>query len=303
METTYQAGKNRISFQSEGNRLVGDLYLPADYQAGKEYAAIVVGGSWTTVKEQMAGLYAEKLAQNGYVALAFDHTNYGESEGDMRFYEDPALKAKDFQNAIEYVAKLPMVINSKTGGMGVCASGGYMAEAVAVDDRFKSFAMVVPWFNTDEVVNAFYGGDEGINERIGKSKEAEDQYKNTGEMVYQLTISDSDPTAAMYGPFDYYLDPQIGQVPNWSHDKFAVMNWEKWLTYRPMAAADNISIPTLIITSEGAATPQADQEFYDRLQGEKELIWMEGGQLDFYYKAEQVDASIEKLVDHFNKTL
>ncbi len=303
MEKNFNPGKNRISFQSEGNKLVGDLYLPADYDIGKSYPALVIGGSWTTVKEQMAGLYAEKLAQNGFVTLAFDHSNYGESEGDMRFYEDPALKAKDFQNAISYISELPMVIKERTGGMGVCASGGYMADAIAQDGRFKSFAAVVPWFNTDEVVNAFYGGAEGINERIERSREAEASYKATGEMSYQLTISDTDPTAAMYGPFGYYLDPAIGKVENWSADKFAIMNWEQWLTYRPMASAAQIKTPTLIITSKGAATPQAGQEFFDRLQGEKELVWIEGGQLDFYYQPEQVDASIEKLVKHFRRTL
>ena len=89
-------GKNRITFQSEGLTLVGDLYIPQGYEAGQSYPGLVVGGSWTTVKEQMAGLYAEKMAENGFVALAFDHANYGESEGKARFYEDPEAKKKDF---------------------------------------------------------------------------------------------------------------------------------------------------------------------------------------------------------------
>mgnify|MGYP003715722401 CR=1 FL=1 len=302
-EHKFKAGKNQVSFKSNGNLLMGHLYLPADYEHGKEYPAIVVGGSWTTVKEQMAGLYAQKLSENGFVALAFDHTNYGESEGIKRFFEDPKVKSVDFVNAMSYLNSLPMVSSSKTGGMGVCASGGYMAEAVGQTDQFKSFAAVVPWFNTDEVVNAFYGGESGIKERIEKSRAAVNKFQETGEMEYQLTISDSDPTAAMYGPFEYYLNPNIGQVANWSHDKFAVMSWEPWLTYRPVGAAKSIDIPTLIITSEGAATPKADQEFFELLQGEKELVWLEGGQLDFYYKDEQVNASVEKLVEHFRRTL
>lgn len=297
------SGKNRVTFQSEGLTLVGDLYVPQDYEPGKQYPALVVGGSWTTVKEQMAGLYAEKMAENGFVALAFDHTYYGESEGDKRFYEDPVAKQKDFANAMDYLKSLNVVAKGRTGGMGVCASGGYMAQTVAEDGDFKSFAAVVPWFNTDEIVNAFYGGEEGINERIAKSRAAKARYEASGEMEYQVTISDTDPTAAMFGPFEYYLDPAIGQVPNWSHDQFAVMNWEPWLTYRPIAAADGIDVPVLIINSKGAATPAASSEFVERLPGEKEEVWLEGDQLDFYYKDTQVKAAVEQLVAHFNKTL
>lgn len=300
---TLKPGKNRISFQSEGLTLVGDLYIPEDYKAGNTYPGLVVGGSWTTVKEQMAGLYAQKMADNGFVALAFDHSNYGESEGDARFYEDPEAKKKDFVNAMNYLKSLEVVAEDRTGGMGVCASGGYMAQAVAIDDDYKSFASVVPWFNTKEIVNAFYGGEEGINARIEKSRAAKSVYEATGEVQYQLTISDSDPTAAMYGPFDYYLDPAIGQVSNWSHDKFAVMNWEPWLTYRPLGAADAIDVPVVIINSEQAATPAASSEFVNRLKGEKKEIWIEGGQLEFYYKDAQVGASVAELVKHFKATL
>ena len=296
-------GKNRITFQSEGLTLVGDLYIPQGYEAGQSYPGLVVGGSWTTVKEQMAGLYAEKMAENGFVALAFDHANYGESEGKARFYEDPEAKKKDFINAMNYLKSLEVVADGLTGGMGVCASGGYMAQAVAIDDDFKSFASVVPWFNTEAIVNAFYGGKEGISQRIEKSRAARATYEATGEVEYQLTISATDPTAAMYGPFDYYLDPAIGQVPNWSHDQFAVMNWEPWLTYRPLVAADNIDVPVLIINSEQAATPAASSEFVQRLKGEKEEVWLEGGQLEFYYKDAQVKASVAELVKHFKKTL
>lgn len=296
-------GKNEVSFKSEGLNLAGHLYIPADYQPGKQYPAIVVGGSWTTVKEQMAGLYAERLAGEGFVALAFDHRNYGESEGEKRFYEDPEAKKEDFMNALTYLGSLDLVADDRIGGMGVCASGGYMAEAVAVDDRFKAFGAVVPWFNTDDVVSAFYGGEEGISERIAKSRAAETKFEQTGEMEYQLTISDTDPAAAMYGPFEYYLNPEIGQVPNWSHDKFAVMNWETWLTYRPVSAADGIEVPTLIINSEGAATPAAATDFVERLKGQKEEVWLEGGQLDFYYKPAQVNAAVNTLVAHFQKHL
>lgn len=303
MERTYKPGKNRVTFESKGIELVGDLYLPSDYEQGKSYPGVIVGGSWTTVKEQMAGLYAERLAKEGYATLAFDHRYYGESGGEPRFVELPAAKAEDFMSAANFMNALVVVESDNVGGMAVCASGGYMAEAIAQGANFKSFTAVVPWFNTDEIVNAFYGGEQGISDRIQKSRAANENYEQIGEMEYIPSISDTDPNAAMYGPFDYYLDPELGQVANWSHDKFALASWEPWLTYRPLDAAKKITIPTLIITSENAATPGPDQEFFDNLQGEKELVWLEGGQLDFYHKDEQVNKSVRLLAAHFQKTL
>ncbi|MEM7346613.1 MAG: alpha/beta hydrolase [Chloroflexota bacterium] len=296
---TYIPGKNKITFNSHGETLVGDLYLPPDYQEGKSYPGIIVGGSWTTVKEQMAGLYAERLSQEGYAALAFDHRYYGESTGEPRFLESPEAKTEDFIAAMDYLVRLPVIDGDKTGGMAICASGGYMADAVAQNPHFKAFAMVVPWFNTDEVVHAFYGGDEGINERITNSRNAMSAFQNTGEMQYIPSISDTDPGAAMFGPFEYYLNEDIGNVDNWSDDKFALASWEPWLTYRPVSIAKKIEIPTLLITSEGAATPQADREFYELLQGPKRIEWIEGGQLDFYYQPAQVNASTVIVAEHF----
>ncbi len=300
---TFRSGMNRITFDSEGVDLVGNLYLPENYQSGKTYPAVIVGGSWTTVKEQMAGLYAGKLAAKGFVSLAFDHRFYGESGGEPRFLERPSSKTEDFLNAIQYMKTLPFVAKEGVAGLAVCASGGYMADAIALGGEFSAFTAVVPWFNTDEIVNAFYGGPAGIADRIAQSKAATDNFEKNGQMDYIPAISDTDPNAAMFGPFDYYLDKNLGQVPNWSHDKFALASWEPWLTYRPLASAEKINIPTLIITSENAATPVADQAFYDKLQGPKELVWLEGGQLDFYHQEVLVNQSVELVAQFLGKSL
>ena len=95
----------KVNFNSEGSTLIGNLYLPAGYDNTKSYPAIVVSGSWTTVKEQMAGLYARKLSNEGFITLAFDFRNFGESGGEPRFYESPSLKKVDIKNAIKYGSK------------------------------------------------------------------------------------------------------------------------------------------------------------------------------------------------------
>ena len=99
----------KVHFKSEGLNIVGHLFYPANYEMGKQYPAIISSGSWTTVKEQMAGLYAEKIAHKGFITLAFDFRNYGESEGEPRTYENPSMKIEDIKNAAAFLNTLPEV--------------------------------------------------------------------------------------------------------------------------------------------------------------------------------------------------
>jgi fermentation-respiration switch protein FrsA (DUF1100 family) len=92
--------KEKIHFNSEGLVLAGNLYKPQNFEPAKKYPAILVGGSWTTVKEQMSGLYAEELAKQGFITLAIDPRYFGESEGQPRFWENPFAKIADFKNTI-----------------------------------------------------------------------------------------------------------------------------------------------------------------------------------------------------------
>ncbi|MGD1855943.1 MAG: alpha/beta hydrolase [Leptolyngbyaceae cyanobacterium] len=131
-----------VIFESQGETLVGNLYLPDDYVAGQELPGVVVTGSWTSVKEQMSGLYAENLADRGFAALAFDFRNFGESDGDVRALESPTLKIEDIQAAAEFLPTLPEVADNQVGGLAVCASAGYMAHAIANGAPFQSFVTV-----------------------------------------------------------------------------------------------------------------------------------------------------------------
>ena len=108
-----------VIFESQGETLDGNLYLPDDYVAGQELPGVVVTGSWTSVKEQMSGLYAENLADRGFAALAFDFRNFGESDGDVRALESPTLKIEDIQAAAEFLPTLPEVADNQVGGLAV----------------------------------------------------------------------------------------------------------------------------------------------------------------------------------------
>lgn len=289
----------KVQFSSQGEKVVGNLFFPEDYTATTKYPAIIVSGSWTTVKEQMAGLYAKKLAKEGFVTLAFDFRNFGESGGSPRFYENPVQKVEDIKNAVDYLRKLPGVDGDKIGALGICAGAMYTLMAAAEDQHIKSVVTVASWLQDGEAVKLFYGGEEGVSAKIKAARMAKQKYAEQGEVEYIQSISTSDPSAAMYGPYDYYLDPERGAIPEWSADKFAVMSWEDWLTLDPMPSAEQLKVPTLMIHSDGAVLPHYTKRYFEQIGAEdKELYWLETElespfhQFNFYDQEPEVSEAI-----------
>ena len=102
-EVKFTAGKNKVNFLSEGTRIAGNLYVPESYSPNRHYSAIVCITPASGIKEQTAGIYAEKLAKEGFITLAFDHRTYGESGGYPRGMENAPMKVEDIKSAISFV--------------------------------------------------------------------------------------------------------------------------------------------------------------------------------------------------------
>lgn len=272
----------KVKFISEGLVLKGNLHLPAEFSETKTYKGIVVTGSWTTVKEQMPDLYAVKLAEQGFVALTFDFRNYGESEGQPRNYEVPEMKAQDILNATNYLQTLSFIDKENVGGLAICASSGYMALALANGADLKAVNFVAPWLHNAEIVKLIYGGADGVNEKIKKSENAKTAFAQNGKIEYVPVSSTTDKEAAMFGDFDYYLNPKRGAIKEWGN-QFAVMAWKGWLQFDPIQYARKINIPLQLIHSQSAAIPMGAEEFYKNLKGAKNIIWVDkASQFDFY---------------------
>ena len=300
----------KVEFMSGGAKLVGNLYLPENFDAEKSYPAVIVSGSWTTVKEQMAGLYAGKLAGQQFITLAFDFRNFGESEGTPRFYENPSHKVEDIENAVAYLQSLPQVDADRIGALGICAGSMYTLMAAAEDKRIKSVVTAASWLHDAEAVKLFYGGEEGVNAKIAAAQSAKKTFAETGEVEYIPSISTTDESAAMFGPYDYYLNPERGAIPQWSADKFAVMTWEDWLTLDPMPSADRLTAPTLMIHSDGAVLPQYTKQYFDRIATQdKQLHWIETDlqspfhQFSFYDQESEVNESVTQAQHWFSEKL
>jgi hypothetical protein len=251
----------------------------------------------------MQGLYAEALAVEGFITLAFDHTYYGESEGQPRFWENPTVKIHDYKNAITFLQTVEGVDANNIFLTSVCASAGYMATVAAEDKRVKGLATIASWLHDGEAVKLFYGGEEGVKAKIKQAKDAKLKFAETGEVDYVPTVSKSDPTAAM-GDFDYYLNADRGGLPEWSADKFAVMGWEDWLTFNPMPIAKKVNVPTLMIHSEEAVLPDYTKRFFNDIPvGNKVLYMTKGSQFDFYDNQVQVKESVATISGFFKRNL
>jgi pimeloyl-ACP methyl ester carboxylesterase len=294
--------QRKVEFSSDGVRLVGTLYVSEDARPDLRRPGIVVTGSWTTVKEQMAGLYARRLAAEGFIALAFDFRGFGESEGDLRDYECPAMKAQDIRSAFNFMETLPQIDPNRMGALAICASAGYAATAAAEDARIRSLALVAPWIHDAELVRLVYGGEQGVAERIAKGRAAYAKYERSKVVDSVPVVSTVDPDAAMYGQFDYYLDPKRGAVPQWGN-RFAVMSWPDWLEFDPIRIASRVQVPTLSVHSEEAAIPIGIKRFCAAMRAPNELRWTSGTQYDFYDQEPNVTFAVQAAVDHFHKSL
>jgi hypothetical protein len=293
-------GANRVTFASEGETLVGDLYLPASYRAGDRLPAVVVTGPWLTVKEQTAGAYARELAERGLATLAFDFRYWGESGGEPRQWEDPDSKIRDIRSAVAFLRTVPAVSGGRIGALGVCFSAGYVAAAAAEDPHIRSVATVAAWLHDSTTLDATFGADE-IRRRWAVGRAARERWRASRAVDYVPAHSTTDRTAAMY-QVDFYADASRGAIPQWTN-RMAVMSWPGWLGLDGPAIGARVAKPLMVVHSDGSALPQNARRFFQSATGPKELVWLEGNHTDFYDRPAYVRPAATALARHFTRTL
>ncbi|MFN7694872.1 MAG: alpha/beta hydrolase [Burkholderiales bacterium] len=290
----------RVTFTSAGQTLSGHLYIPAGVSRANPAQAAVVTGAWMTIKEQMAGRYAQELAQRGIVALAFDFRGWGESAGQPRAMENPKAKTEDIRAAVAFLATRSDV--NSIAGLGICASAAYMAEAAATTPALRSVALVAPWLHDRAIVNAVYGGEQSVASLIKLGRDAEAKFKATGQATLLPAASTTDKTAVMFN-VPYYTEPSRGLIPQWEN-KFNVASWEAWLTLDAMPTAPLLKAPLLMVHSEAAAIPQGARQFYAAVSAPKQQLWLDNvGQFDFYDRAAPVKTAADAVAAHFKASL
>jgi uncharacterized protein len=292
----------RVTFQSQGQIIVGELHLPMGVSALNPAPAIVVTGAWFTVKEQMPTRYAEELARRGFVALAFDFRGFGESGGEIRQRETPTTKIEDVIAAAAFLKAQPEVDANRVGGLGICASSGYMVAAATRTGDLRSVALVAPWLHDASIVDATYGGADGVARLIAAGRAAEASYEATGMQTFVPGASLTDRTAVMFG-VPYYTEIDRGLIPAWRNEVDPAF-WEDWLTFDAIQYAPHLTQPFAIVHSEAAAIPQGAHRFFAGVAGSKSELWLDGvSQLDFYDRGVPVTTAADAVAAHFKGTL
>ena len=285
--------KESVSFHRNGVVLKGVIYKPANLSGANP--AVIVTGAWTTVKEQMPGTYARELAERGLVALAFDFTGWGESGGEPRFVEDPAVKTEDILAAVEYMFGRDDVDEARLSGLGICASSGYMAAVVADSSKLSRLALVAPWLHNREMAEAIYGGADAASGLIDASKESE----ASGSPLVLTAASTTDNTAPMF-QVPYYTEGHRGLIAAYDN-KFSVLTWKPWLTYNGLASAERLAKPTLLVGSSGMALPAGAEQFEQLTGAPLQRLWFgdDVSQFDFYDRRDIVTEASDAVAAFF----
>jgi fermentation-respiration switch protein FrsA (DUF1100 family) len=290
-----------VIFHSHGVPLLG-RFLRNTRSLQDRQPAVIVMGSWLTVKEQMAMTYGWKLAEAGYTAFIFDFAGFGQSHGEPRQAEIPSRKIGDIQAAADFLRSMAFIDPDRIGCVAICASAQYAVAALAQGAPIRSFASVAGWYHDRASVAGFYGGEAGVERRLARAHEALEKYARSGEVVLAPAYADGDERAGMHFHLDYYARSDRGALPAWKNE-MAEMTWFYWFTFDGLSAADRVSTPSLFVHSDGCVFPQHVRQVHARVKGPKELVWARGEQIDFYDRPEQVDAAVGAVTRWFSQTL
>lgn len=169
----------------DGIKIAANLYLPANYSKDKSYAGVVVAHPNGGVKEQVSGLFAQKLAEQGYITLAFDAAYQGASEGMPRQTDLPANRVEDIHAALDFILSVAGVDPNRVGALGICGGAGYTLQTAKSDKRIKAVA-TISMFNTGRVRrNGFKDADKANTiKRFEQATAAREKYVTTGEVEY-----------------------------------------------------------------------------------------------------------------------
>lgn len=303
-----------VNYMLNGLKISANLYLPANYDENKKYSAVAVAHPNGGVKEQVAGLYAQKLAELGYVTIAADASYQGASEGEPRLRDYPSNRIDDISGMIDYLIKMESVDNSKIGALGICGGGGYTLACSQTDKRIKAVA-TLSMFNSGRVRrNGFLDKQKDtIQERLIKSANARSK-ELEGEIAYEGFLPDmNDEELTKYMdslPEGLYKDGIYYYGLRYRHPKatgsYTTASFIKLMAFDVEDRMDLINQSLLMIAGSNADTLYMTKDAFEKATGteNKELYLVEGAtHIQTYWKEEYVEKVVNKLKDFFGENL
>ena len=296
-----------ISYDANGITVAANVYTPEDYRADGSYAGIVVGHPNGAVKEQAAGLYAQRLAQEGFVTIAFDAVSTGESGGEPRNRDIPYLRVEDYRLAADVLSTFPGVDASRLAVLGICGGGGYALSAAQMDKRFRA-AATVSMFNTGSVRREGFQKvqADSVIKRLHDVADIRAREVQTGELVYNANMSDMDPEVGHKLPFDMYREGYEYYVETHAHpralSRFAQRDLMDLFAWDPDDFMYLIDQPLLMVVGEKADTAYMSQSAFDAATGTEDKEFYEvadATHVDLYWRPGMVDDALAKLAEFF----
>jgi fermentation-respiration switch protein FrsA (DUF1100 family) len=299
---------HRVTFNSEAVELAGHLRLPTGTVDGdgRGRPGIVFTGPLSGVKEQVTGTYSDRLAEAGFVTLAFDHRNFGESGGHPRQHEDPAGKLADLREAVSFLAARPEVDAERVGACGICLGGGYALRFAAFDPRVRAVACIAGGYNDPSAMRAGMGTEAYRGLLRHFAGVAQRQFE-TGEVEYLPAVAAGGGEAVMGGqePFDYY-GTERSASPGWVNRLSALSVWEL-VTTDLAGAADFISPTPLLLVhgrTDAYCSPEGAAAVHQRAGDPKEILWLDTtNHIDLYDQPAYVTPAVEAAAGWFSRWL
>lgn len=293
----------------QGITMAAIVHFPPHFDERKQYPAVVVSHPGGGVKEQTAGLYASKLAEQGLIAIAFDRSYQGESSGEPRQLENPHVSTEDVSAVVDYLTTLPYVDENKIGAMGICAGAGYSANAAIQDRRIKALGMV----SAVNIGQMFRNGwDNSVKDAdamgyldFGSQARTTDAAGTAYATIPLAPLREEDaPNEELREAWEYYHTPRC-KHPN--APGFALTrNLNQIITYDAYHKAEAfLTQPILAVAGSVAGSKWMSDDLLARAAStDKTLHMVEGANhMSLYDVPRHVDKAVAQLAPFFLRTL
>lgn len=316
-----QVNIHPISYMANGVTVAANVYTPAGWSEAdnRTYAAITVAHPNGGVKEQVSGLYAQKLAEAGFVTIACDAAFQGASGGEPHFTDIPACRIEDVRRMADHISAFPGVDPTRIGALGICGGGGYTLGAAQSDPTIKAVA-TLSMFNTGRVRRLGLGDGDAANlpARMIQGNEARRKQANTGEVMLSggmpagFTQEQIDAYFAQleHEPHSLYRDGTLYYGRDYAHPRatgqYTTASLPYLIAWDAEDRMDMITQPLLMMAGSVADTRYMTEEAFAKAAGtnDKQLYLIEGAShIETYYVPKFVSEAQTQLTTFFNRTI
>ncbi len=309
-EKSKNVNMEKVQFTNRyGITIVGDLYTPKKMKKKDKLPAIAISGPFGAVKEQASGLYAQTLAQKGFIALAFDPSYTGESSGTPRDVASPDINTEDFSAAVDYLSNHKNVNPDKIGILGICGFGGFAINAAAIDTRIKA-TVASTMYDMTRVSAKGYNDSMDENARYELKKQLNEQrtidfkngtYAKAQGLPEKLTGKEPQFVKEYW---EYYKTKRgfhqrsINSNGNWNMTSSLSLINMPILQY-----ANEIKTPVLIVHGQKAHSRYFGEDAYKKLTGDNKELYIvkDANHVDLYDNTDKIP--FDKIADFYNKNL